>query len=278
MFLPETMQPNALVRLLRLVDGLPPGAAGALSFTAFDSHQGTILVEDRRVCWAVASDMENRLTGLLRAQEETPLSRAAFEEVYQECHLNQMPLGETLVARGLVSSDGLRNALRQHTAEAIGRLSAAAPLNLTWNSNRTKRYDAQFTFSAAELLCCIGALGLEFEAEQAGMKLREVTPDRSVGIAFLAGAHHPLPVAQVSAESWSCQSLLDLGEWAREALGNGNGDGIKGSVLGSDTVNSLKRAWRSGETVFVRWTGDSEPLASLPAETFDFERETLIPR
>jgi hypothetical protein len=276
MFLPETIQPNALIRLLRGIDSLPRGTSGALSFTAFGSDQGTILVEDRRVCWAVASDMENRLTGLLRAQKEVPLSKDAFEEVYQECHRKQMPLGETLVARGLVSSEGLRTALRQHTAEAIGRLSAAAPLGVTWTSNRVQRYDAQFTFTPAELLCCVGALGLEFEAEQAGVILREVTPDRSVGVAFLAANGHPIPLAQVSAESWRCQTLLELGAWAREALGNGHG--ADGSVLGSDTVNSLKRAWRSGETLFVRWTGDREPPQTQPAETIDLERETVIPR
>jgi hypothetical protein len=275
MFLPETIHPNALVRLLRGIDALPRGASGALSFTAFDSHQGTILVEDRRVCWAVASDMEHRLTGLLRAQRETPLSLDDFERVYQECHHKQMPLGETLVARGLVSSDGLKSALRQHTAEAIGRISAAAPLNLTWTSNRTKRYDAEFTFTPSELLCCIGALGLEFEAEQAEVKLREVTPERSIGLAFLAGERHTLPLAQISAESWSCQSLLDLGDWARGALGNGHGEE---SVLGSDALGSLKRAWRSGDTVFVRFTGDREPEASLPPEKLDLDRETLIPR
>jgi hypothetical protein len=82
-------------------------------------------------------------------------------------------------------------------------------------------------------------------------------------------------VAQVSAESWCCQSLVDLGEWALAALGNGDAEG---SVLASDTVNSLKRAWRSGEMVFVRWTGEGEPPASRPAERFDLEGETLISR
>jgi hypothetical protein len=40
----------------------------------------------------------------------------------------------------------------------------------------------------------------------------------------------------------------------------------------------LKRAWRSGETVFVRWTGDTEPPASRTTESFDLEGETLISR
>jgi hypothetical protein len=278
MFLPATIHPPTLLRLLRTFDGLPRGAAGAIAFTDRDSPSGTVLIENRRVCWAAASDMENRLTDLLRAQSQTPLPPTAFEEVYQECHREKTPLGETLVARGLVSSEGLRCALRQHTAEAIARLSAAARLTLTWDSNRTKRYNAQFTFGTSELLCCIGAFGLEPRAVAADLTLREVTPDRSVGVAFLTGKDHPLPVAQVSAESWCCQSLLDLGEWALAALGNGAPEGSVGSVLASDTVNSLKRAWRSGDTVYVRWTGDEEPPASRPAETLDLEGETLISR
>jgi len=118
-------------------------------------------------------------------------------------------------------------------------------------------------------------MGLEPKAVEADRALREVTPERSVGVAFLTGTGHALPVAQVSAESWCCQSLVDLGEWALAALGNGDAEG---SVLASDTVDSLKRAWRSGETVFVRWTGDGEPPAIGPAEEFDLDGETLIAR
>jgi hypothetical protein len=273
MFLPETIHRPTLLRLLRGIDGLPRGATGAFSFSDASSLQGTVLIEDRRICWAASSDMENRLTDLLRGQGRTRLPPMAFEELYQECHRENLPLGETLVARGLVSGEGLRYALRQHTAEAIARLAGAASLALTWSFHPTRRYDAQFTFGTSELLCCIGALGLEPKAVEADRTLREVTPERSVGVAFLTGTD--LPVAQVSAESWCCQSLVDLGEWALAALGNGDAEG---SVLASDTVNSLKRAWRSGETVFVRWTGDEEPPASRPAEKLDLEGETLISR
>jgi hypothetical protein len=278
MLLLERPHPPTLLRLLRGIDGLPAGATGALVLTDCDSSQGTVLVEDRRICWAAAPDMENRLTELLREQSRDPLSAMAFAELYEECHRESLPLGETLVERGLVSSDGLRCAFRQHTAEAIARLSAAASLTLTWAPNRTGRYDAQFSFATSELLCCIGALGLETAAEEADQTLREVTPERSVGVAFLTGADHGLPVAQVSAESWCCQSLLDLGEWALAALGNRAPEEKLESILGSDTVNSLKRAWRSGDAVFVRWTGDEEPPASRLAEEFDLEGETRITR
>jgi hypothetical protein len=262
-----------VLRILCGIDALPAGATGAIRFTDRRSTEGTVLIEDRRICWAAASDMENRLTTLLRAESDVPLPPMVFEEVYQECHRKNRPLGETLVARGLVSSEGLKRSLRQHTAEAIAHLSAAPRLTLTWTPNRSQRYDARFTFGTSELLCCIGALGVEAKAEAADGKLREVTPDRSVGVAFLAEADHPLPVAQVSAESWRCQSLVDLCEWARSSLGDG---ASKKSVLGSDTMNSLKRAWRSGETVFVRWTGDAEPPSGRDTESFDLEGETVI--
>ena len=275
MFPRETIYPPTLLRLFRGIDPLPRGATGALTFREGGPPQGTVLIEDRRVCWAGASHMENRLTDLLRARSQVPLSPSDLEEVYQECHRKNKPLGETLVERGLVSGEGFRQSLQQHTAEALARLSGAARLVLTWASNRSKRYDAQFTFGTSELLCCIGALGLEAEAEEASRKLREVTPDRSVGVAFLTAAGPSLPVAQVSAESWRSQSLIDLGEWATAALGSGDGEG---SVLGSDTVNSLKRAWRSGATVFVRWTGDREPPASCAGEKLDLEGENLITR
>jgi hypothetical protein len=272
----DTAHPGFL-RLLRGIDALSRGATGALTFGERGSRRGTILIEDRRVCWAGSSDMENRLTDILRTQRQDPLPAEAFEEVYQDCRRRNLPLGETLVARGLVSSAGLRLALRQHTAEAMVQLSAAPGLSLSWTSNGSLRYDAQFTFGTPELACCVGALGREEEAERAGRTLREVTPESSVGAAFLAREDRPLPVAQVSADGWSCQSLVDLGSWAREALASGEAEGGARSVLGSDAVSSLKRAWRSGDTLFVRWTGERIPPPSV-AEKLDLAEEIVITR
>ncbi len=236
-----------------------------------------ILVEDRRICWAAASNMENRLTDILRTRSEQPLPASSFEELYQECSRKNLPLGETLVARGLVSGEGFKSALRQHTAEAVGRLSAAEGLTVSWASDSGKRYDAQFTFGTTELACCIGAFGCEGVAEEVARTLLKVTPDSSVGAAFLADEGHSLPLAQVSADGWCCQSVVDLGEWARAALASGEGEESVGSVLGSDGVSSLKRAWRSGEILFVRWTGDRVPLPSA-AGKLDLAEEIVITR
>lgn len=273
----ETIHPPTLLRLLRGIDGLPSGATGALVFTAKDAPQGTVLIEDRRVCWAAASNMEHRLTDILRAQNGSDVDAGVFEEVYELCYRDKKPLGETLVSRGLVTSEGLKCALRQHTAEAIARLSASSRLTLTWASNRSRRYAAKYTFGTPELLCQAASCGIEDLSEEAGKKLKEVTPENAVGLAFLTDAGHSLPLAQVGAEDWACQSLVDLANWARQALREQTPD-ASGSVLGSDTVHSLKRAWKSGSLTFVRWSGAIEPEASRPSERFDLASETQLTR
>ena len=161
---------------------------------------------------------------------------------------------------------------RRSDRPARGRRQPDSDLVLSTATSATTRSSLS---ARRRFVCCIGALGLEPKAVEGG-------PDAARGDSgaisrrrVSGGQRHGLPVAQVSAESWSCQSLLDLGDWALAALGDGDADG---SVLASDTVNSLKRAWRSGDTVFVRWTGDGEPPASRPAEKFDLERRTLITR
>lgn len=252
-----------LLRLFRGIDQLPPGATGALVFVGSDVPQGTVLIEDKRVCWAAAQNMENRLTDLLRFQSNPPLPAGVFEEVFEACRKEGMALGETLVSRGLVSPDGLWRGLRQHTAEAIARLSTARKLSPIWASNRRHRYDARFTFCTAELVATIASFGHELEAREAERRLAAVTPAGAVGLAFLAEGPHDLPVAHVSAEEWHASSLAGLGAWAREALAAA-GDPAR-SVLESDSTQALKRAWRQGELVFVRWTSTVEaPAHSTP--------------
>lgn len=261
---PPTFHQPSLLRLLSAIDRLPDGATGALVFTAKAAPQGTVLIEDNRVCWAAASNMENRLTDILRHQNDPVLPVDVFEELYEECYRDKIPLGETLVERGLVTTEGLWKGLRQHTAEAIAVLATAEMVAPVWASNQKRRYDAQYTFSTAELLCTIGSFGFEERGEDADYTLREVTPRNAVGVAYLGSHEHGLPIAQVSAESWDVSELVRLGEWALGALeptegGDGEGDGdVMDTVVESVDGSSLQRAWRCGPLVYVRWLSGSE--------------------
>ena len=96
----QSFEVPTLLRLLNGIDRLPRGATGALVFASKDAPQGTVLVEENRVCWAAASNMEHRLTDILRHESDPPLPKAVFNQIYEECHRDRIPLGETLVEQG----------------------------------------------------------------------------------------------------------------------------------------------------------------------------------
>ena len=247
-----------LVRLLKGIDRLPDGATGALVFASKDAPQGTVLVEDNRVCWAAASNMEHRLTDILRHESDPPLPAETFEEIYEECYRDHIPLGETLVERGLVTADGLWRGLLRHTAEAVCVLAQSASLSPVWASNQTRRYDAQYTFSTSELLSCAGSFGFENEAAEAQQTLREITPREAVGLAYLAKPTHQLPLAQVAAEGRDCEELVELGKWAHEVLPEGEDDEELVEAVESVNGTTLRRAWRAGPLIYLRFVGSQE--------------------
>ncbi len=80
----QSFEVPTLLRLLKGIDRLPRGATGALVFASKDAPQGTVLVEENRVCWAAVSNMEHRLTEILRHESDPPLPKAVFDEVYEE--------------------------------------------------------------------------------------------------------------------------------------------------------------------------------------------------
>ena len=242
-----------LLRLLKGVEALPDGATGALVFTAKDMPQGTVLIEDNRVCWAAASSMEHRLTDILRNQSDPPVSAETLEQIYDECYRDKIPLGEALVERGIVTPEGLWRGLRQHTAEAIALLATAQRISPVWASNRQRRYDAQYTYSTVDLLSCVGSFGWEEEARDAEETLREIIPKSAVGIAFLAEGRNGLPVAQVAADDWDCNSLIELGDWAINALADEEEEEAETIVELADGT-AHQRAWRAGDIIYVRWS------------------------
>jgi len=252
-----------LVRLLKGIDRLPDGATGALVFTSKDAPQGTVLVEDNRVCWAAASNMENRLTDILRHESDPPLPSETFDKIYEECYRDHIPLGETLVERGMVTPEGLWHGLLMHTAEAICVLASGSSLSPVWATNRQRRYDAQYTFSTSEVLSCVGSFGFEEEATEAQQTLQEITPREAVGLAYLTDASHELPLAHVAAEDWDCEELVALGKWARDALPEGDEDDDEETVGVVESVDgpTLRRAWRAGPILYVRFVGSQQRVS-----------------
>lgn|GEM_PF-976845 len=171
----------AVLRVLELIDDLPRGATGALHF----GEEGIILVQSRKICWAVARSMRVRLTDILRGQTTPPLPREAVEEIYRGCRLSGQPIGEALVASKLVTEVGLRAALFKHNGEAIVALAQSGAYFQKFVSHNKTGYDPKFAFSPCEVLAMLGARDDPARAAAAHVELSGILVPDSVGAAFV---------------------------------------------------------------------------------------------
>lgn len=207
--------PSAVLPLIDTIDKLPPTATGAYVFGPAGKPNGMILVERGRVCWAGASQMGHRLTDILRDRLLESVSPSALEDTVRRCRLESTPLGEALVANGLISSQGLREALRQHTSEALLHLGQAIE-SPTWLEHRRQRYDARFTFSPAELLASVGSTCMPELAEAARSEMEKTLRHGGGGLAFawIGSADAPFPICELRTSQLTVVDTIRLAEWA----------------------------------------------------------------
>ncbi|MBC7978348.1 MAG: hypothetical protein H7138_25465, partial [Myxococcales bacterium] len=215
-----------LIDLLAAVEDCPPDESGA--FLVDGDHDGRVLgsvfVESGRVCWAAAPGRSDRLRDLLHRHAARALDELELDDVFAACRDAQRPLGELLVERGLVSDDGLRAALKQHTVESLIAQCDGLPRPVTWVRHRRRGYHARFTFSPVELLAAAGAQLYPVEAADVGHGVRFDLPGASMVGSFAIGdADLPVAVWAAGAGDARVRDLLGLGEWAAAALTICNG-------------------------------------------------------
>lgn len=244
----------AAVTLLLRVEELPDPAVGALCVGVESRVEGTVLVEGGRVCWATARGMQRRLTDLLCAEGGSSVDKAKLDEVFRQCRADGRPLGEALVERKLVSAEGLRTALKQHTVEGIRKLAEGKPGQLRWVPHQRARYDAVFTFGTADLLTALSAELLSPAAERA-RALALPTSSSSPLVVFHRGQGMsiPMPVHGVGLDVLSTTSLLALGRW-----GASTGDLARATPDGQAAV-----AWREGGLLLAGLAADTLELGKL---------------
>jgi len=242
---------SSTVQLLQQVEALPNGATGALAF----GEDGLILVENRRVCWAVARDMEQRLTDILCEQKEPNLARGAMEELFRRCKQEGRLLGEALVTSGVVSEGELRTALERHTCEAIIRLAQSHAIKPTRFARHSRHgYDPRFVFTTAELLASLSGRRRMALATRAHVELAELlTPDAS-GFCFLRDprSNKPMIIAVVKGCELAVGSALEIAAWATNTFDIA-GFVDSGTYIASGTFCSRMGlvAWREGELGYV---------------------------
>lgn len=233
--------------LLASIEALPPDAVGILQYDAF----GGVLVESRSVCWAFASGMKRRLSTLLRQQRSPPLELDYIEALLDECRSTGKPLGETLLATGNISQEGLRTALFSHIVEAIARIaqSGAGYAGFTPHDGA---YDAGFVFTTAEILAGLGARRDRAQAAAAKRGLRTTLVPGTRGLAFVRDGIGPVTIAVEGTPSLHVPEILDMCDWASSLFDVTTVfDGDVRIATGSGASSGSVVTWMAGETQYV---------------------------
>jgi hypothetical protein len=208
---------SSMAHLLKQVDALPSGATGALAF----GDAGVILVENKRICLALAGDMRHRLTDILCQQTDPPLARTTVEDVLRRCRRDGTSIGHALLSSGILSERELWAALSRHNCEAIARLSRGDALKATGFTPHAKcGYGARFVFSTTELLSTIAGKRRPRLATRARARLSALSlPDTST-FAFLREprVRDPLVVACEARCDLTVSEVMELGSWASSAF------------------------------------------------------------
>ncbi len=241
------------------VDELGHDATGAVVFEGAEGKSGAILLERGRICWAVARGLKRRMVEILRHQEQPPPPASVVEEVFRGCQESGQPFGEALVARGLVSTTGLRKALRQQTAEAISVL-AAPRASVLFLKHKNQGYNAQYSFSGAEILVALGALRDVDAAVRATNRLKELLPPEVSGVVFSRGlGAAPVAIGLVERMSLEVVDLANISQWASSAID------ISHAVGGNDQVRLVSLSDAFGRSIALWQDGDLMFAAICPS-------------
>jgi hypothetical protein len=246
--IPDASILSGAAGLLSSIEALAPDAVGLLDF----GGDGSVLVESRAICWAVAAGMKRRLSALLQQQRSPPLEASYIEHVLAECRRTGQPLGEALLATGHVSADGLRMALFTHVVEAIGRIVRSGARCEGFEKHTGRSYDARFSFTTAEILAALGARRDRALAAAAKRGLRSMLIPGTRGLAFMREDMGPVMIAVEGAPPLRVPEIVDVCEWASSLLDvSAVFDDDVRIASGGRSDSSSVVTWKAGETQYV---------------------------
>ncbi len=234
--------------ILARVESMPGDTTGALCF-----GKARVLVQGGAICWAVAPGSPVRLTDLLRSQRHPPLSRDELEACYRRCRDSGQPVGEGLLAAGLVSAQGLRQALFAHTTEGIAQIAQAEQTYEGFVPHQRAGYDARFVFSTVETMVGLGARGHLARAALVHSTLASVLGPDTVGAGFVIDADGPRVVATAGSVGRGVNQVMELCRWAHSLFG------VIGFV--DDQTRVAQGVWNRECAVVTWWDASAHYVA-----------------
>lgn len=241
------------------LDVVKPGSTGAFFYGDPKDPVGTVLLDEGRVCWAVARGMRHRLTDLLREESVSAVDEAKIKSIYNVCRQERRPLASALVEEGVVSHEGFRNVIRRHTTEAMLEIGATGEQRRSWIERRRGHYASKVSFSSLDLVLCVGELLFVDQAEEARAHLDDIVPAQARGIAFMRteGRAGVMPIAGLRSTDIKVRDAGAMGKWAMSAI---SGVALLGAERPSVSVTGAGGeslvAWARGPMIFTALSDD----------------------
>ena len=260
---------GTVIELLERVEELPEGATGTLVVGGGGSPGGAILVDDRQICWVAAQGLGRRLSDLLRAQAVRTLGSEELEQIVAACRDSGEPLGEALLARGLITEAALVRAIKRHSTESLIAVAQGSP-EVNWVP-REQAFAPRHRIATATLLAEVGATA-RWGGHAPG--LGWLAECRARGAAFArppgGGERAPLtPVAEIGMSRAGARGLLELGAWAAASL-----EAVRaaapdvGCAFFDDEGGHRCAGWRRGVLLHVAVCDDEVSLARVVARVY----------
>ncbi len=125
------------------------GASGEF-ICACDAAEVHVYLQRGRIAWA--TDSEHRFAFASHLQEVAGIGAEEFRHVVEECRRDKLPLGETLVAWGLVSWEGVRRSLSHQIELALTLLTRIERGQAVFLERTYGSYDERLTFDLRDFV------------------------------------------------------------------------------------------------------------------------------
>ncbi|MCA9664768.1 MAG: hypothetical protein KC503_04240 [Myxococcales bacterium] len=168
-----------------------------------------VYMQSGRIAWA--TDSTHSLAFVKHLKCTTRLDDATLRDVFRDCRRERLPLGETLVNRGVVSWDDVRTALWHQIAGALSVLSTLEDGETAFIDRTYNVYDQRLTFSVHELLAASAAAAADDAPSP-----RALTPIDSEEAALVARVARQLRSRVAAVELFDGNQLVEAAPVAKQ--------------------------------------------------------------
>ncbi len=176
----------------------PAPGTGAWRVLTSDGHEGMVLMEAGRVCWA-NHDAATRLSDEIERRYHVP--HATIDQVIRACKETRKPFGVALVEEGCITPRQLISALRDHICRSILALVKAGVYQCDWVPHQGAGYAPETTISLAQTVSSCVSLIKGLAPEEMESSLESMLAGEGSGLLLHVDSRLPLASSQ-AVVSW----------------------------------------------------------------------------